>query len=1137
MYSDGTQGCTTAKKIWESGRETEEKKCACNCCSSYLQWKKGHPELAKEIEKLALVPQYYKSYPQEQICIPLEDKTVRYVGTIRALSGAPLGACTGIASSRGGHAYICNACYALVKGKTSNLRRKLLRDDMLKNPRSLKNRATKRGVSHKYCSPDQLQVALKARRTNERVQLATLSESNKKLLHDSWHLNPTVKPFIEMIINVLEENKLSDFDLSFLKNWIGKKAKGRYYHADEQARNLTVLYSNKLGEKMYSTTAPLLGLPCARQARKIRAQHVHCYLPGLNDWAFEKISKRSKLKPLQNGMDGTRVIRTIELYLNKYLVGKMYPPDVRLFSEQLANSEATTPQQIQTYIYNVRKSRAYGAEAYSFNLSDTTNEYSDMLVGSFPEANSGVTAEHIFALMLEVEKYAIRYSLPLIGHCTDSAANALKALVTLATPSTYTKHCPSTSVKFLGLPLPNFVFFAPFLRSEYPSIAYPCWDHSARTVVRNLMNSNITIVCGELENTSGGLQCYSTATIHDLHTLKSRYPASTVKHSDINPLIKQNCDATTRILTKTTISELHAHVPESKGTQLYLQAAVWTHEPFRNDRFGPPTKVARSLWAGLMTWRRWRRYIQLSANLSLTDNFISRSHYITEELLVHAGICHQLALFHSFPHLSTNEYSMRNTGNRGLEAIHGIFRGGASSLPITSPNLSFQEFLCRMNKQFQIHEAEHSLQKIDGNTITASKKKRVTSALHSKDKPSEVSYVKPSSVDEFSKELVDATKEGDSDSKAKILELAPNIASTLQGVEEWDSPSIALESQENVCLKNTNSPSTNCIDHDILIASILGPLPNSSLSNSSDLATTSLSEADTDEAFANLLTDIEVVSTGTDSTTPFTNQEKAKLLPSLIKGMQPYRERPSKDRSKRFAAGELPLDKHLDIEHNVKINDFWAVYPTDKVLRSAKVFLLGQILYISESGKSIMSTLSNNSNASVILNMFEYQPETESYTPTGRSGLIKVNDTLLTNVTSHITGCADRKYIIEYTAISDLAGFVPYHTELEIQDRLAGTLPQVQSSEGDGVFSVEKIVEKRYNSKKVQYEYLVKWVGYSSRENTWELPSNIPDNVLEEYEQSLLSAASTSATTLKRSGLRDRETRKIANKPDFILSV
>ena len=204
------------------------------------------------------------------------------------------------------------------------------------------------------------------------------------------------------------------FDMSFLKNWMGKKVKGRHYRADEQARSLAILYSNKLGEKLYTTTAPLLGLPCARQARKIRSKDSTHYLPGLNDWALEKISKRQHLRPLQNGMDGTRIIRTIELYLDKFLVGRMFPPDVRLFSSQLV--DATSTHHIQEHILEVRKEHAYAAEAYSFNFSDTTGEHPDLLIGTIPEATSGVTGDHILTTVV------LKYKLPLIGHCTDSAA-------------------------------------------------------------------------------------------------------------------------------------------------------------------------------------------------------------------------------------------------------------------------------------------------------------------------------------------------------------------------------------------------------------------------------------------------------------------------------------------------------------------------------------------------------------------------------------------------------------------------------------------------------------------------------------------------------------------------------------------
>ena len=70
----------------------------------------------------------------------------------------------------------------------------------------------------------------------------------------------------------------------------------------------------------------------------------------INDWAIEKVSKHAKV-PLQNGMDGTRMIHVIELYLDKYLVGEQFPSDFRNYPVEppaLQNSE-----QIEQYVGKV----------------------------------------------------------------------------------------------------------------------------------------------------------------------------------------------------------------------------------------------------------------------------------------------------------------------------------------------------------------------------------------------------------------------------------------------------------------------------------------------------------------------------------------------------------------------------------------------------------------------------------------------------------------------------------------------------------------------------------------------------------------------------------------------------------------
>ena len=109
------------------------------------------------------------------------------------------------------------------------------------------------------------------------------------------------------------------------------------------------------------------------------------------------------------------------------------------------------------------------------------------------------------------------------------------------------------------------------------------------------MNEKINLVSGILPDTRDFIKKYQIASITDLLKLKSAVPNCGFRYTDITPHIKQNCDATSRVLTKHTIKHLTESIPGSSATQLYLIAAESTHEPYRNKKFGPPPEVARSL--------------------------------------------------------------------------------------------------------------------------------------------------------------------------------------------------------------------------------------------------------------------------------------------------------------------------------------------------------------------------------------------------------------------------------------------------------------------------------------------------------------------------------------------------------------
>lgn len=73
----------------------------------------------------------------------------------------------------------------------------------------------------------------------------------------------------------------------------------------------------------------------------------------------------------------------------------MFSTDVRLHltPEELPTAEAW--ESVQQYVLSVWRQGLYAAEAFTFDLVETTGMLADQLTGSIPEATSGVTSSHI----------------------------------------------------------------------------------------------------------------------------------------------------------------------------------------------------------------------------------------------------------------------------------------------------------------------------------------------------------------------------------------------------------------------------------------------------------------------------------------------------------------------------------------------------------------------------------------------------------------------------------------------------------------------------------------------------------------------------------------------------------------------
>jgi len=71
-------------------------------------------------------------------------------------------------------------------------------------------------------------------------------------------------------------------------------------HAGDQARNLAKLLSNRkdvLGEKMYTTMGPIMGLPWSRQAQRLRVMECSSfvYMPGIMIGHFNRLHSNASL--------------------------------------------------------------------------------------------------------------------------------------------------------------------------------------------------------------------------------------------------------------------------------------------------------------------------------------------------------------------------------------------------------------------------------------------------------------------------------------------------------------------------------------------------------------------------------------------------------------------------------------------------------------------------------------------------------------------------------------------------------------------------------------------------------------------------------------------------------------------------
>ena len=242
---------------------------------------------------------------------------------------------------------------------------------------------------------------------------------------------------------------------------------------------------------------------------------------------------------------------------------------------------------------------------------------------------------------------------------------------------------------------------------------------------------------------------------------------------------------------------------------------------------------------------------------------------------------------------------------------------------------------------------------------------------------------------------------------------------------------------------------------------------------------------------------------------------------TVLKHLQPYREKLSKDRGKRFHYGSLYGDAEKPENHDIELFEFWAIKPTSKVLCRAHFFFIGQIIGMMDSEKSCNSNLSSNKNLQIMFEIFKYDFTTMLYTSEGRTGLLHGCKMLNCRIRTTDSFRNEAGIVMfDYKQVVELGDYLPYHDDADIDQRIEELNSAVECADDDeDPYIVDKVLQKRFHPQRNQYEFLVSWVGYS--DNTWEVAENVPLEKISEYEVAINQKTLRSGRVMKPTMKKD----------------
>lgn len=107
--------------------------------------------------------------------------------------------------------------------------------------------------------------------------------------------------------------------------------------------------------------------------------------------------------------------------------------------------------------------------------------------------------------------------------------------------------------------------------------------------------------------------------------------------SDIYPEDRQNFKSLVKIMDSRVTEALNNHVVDSNATVMYLTLCHQVTSSFIDENLQPLERVYR-IWNALYFTRCWRKWVQITNGVTLSNNFISSNAYCCIEINAHALI-------------------------------------------------------------------------------------------------------------------------------------------------------------------------------------------------------------------------------------------------------------------------------------------------------------------------------------------------------------------------------------------------------------------------------------------------------------------------------------------------------------------